>query len=126
MRTDQSTALASLRRHLIVGLLGILFLVGCFGGWMALAHFSGAIVAPGTIVVDGNAKKVQHPVGGVVGQIFVRDGSRVAASQLLLKLDENVIRSNLAIVTKTLDQTMARLARLEAERDERPEIAFPA
>ncbi|RWB23944.1 biotin/lipoyl-binding protein, partial [Mesorhizobium sp.] len=76
--------------------------------------------------VDSSVKKVQHPTGGVVGQIFVREGDAVTADQVLIRLDETITRANLAIVTKSLDEFEARLARLEAERDGHDSIEFPS
>jgi HlyD family secretion protein len=77
-------------------------------------------------VVDTNVKKVQHPTGGIVGELRVRDGDRVHAGDIVVRLDETVTRANLAIVTKGLDELMARKARLESERDGWETIVFPA
>lgn len=117
---------ASLRSHLRFGLTLVLLVVGGVGGWAATTSISGAVIASGMIVVDSNLKKVQHPTGGVVGEIRVRDGARVEAGDLLLRLDETVTRANLTIVVKSLTELTARKARLEAERDGKDEISFPA
>jgi HlyD family secretion protein len=77
-------------------------------------------------MVDTNVKKVQHPTGGVVGELRVREGQRVAAGDLLIRLDETVTRANLQVVTKQLDEMAARQARLEAERDGRTALERPA
>ena len=69
------------------------------------------------MVVDSHVKKVQHPTGGVVGEILVRDGDRVRAGDVVVRLDETVAKANLAMVDKSLDELCARQARLEAERD---------
>jgi HlyD family secretion protein len=87
---------------------------------------SGAVVASGSIVVDSNVKKVQHLTGGIVGELRVRDGDRVRAGDIVVRLDETVTRANLAIVTKGLDELTARKARLESERDGSDTIIFPA
>jgi len=87
---------------------------------------SGALIAQGQVVVDSNVKKVQHPTGGVVGEVRVRDGDRVKEGDILVRLDETVTRSNLAIITKGLDELYARRARLESERDGTSSIKFPA
>ena len=88
-------------------------------------QIAGALIAPGTIVVDSNVKKVQHPTGGVVGEVRVHDGDRVEAGDLLVRLDDTVARANLAIVTKGLTELEARKARLAAERDRADAIKFP-
>ena len=77
-------------------------------------RLSGALIAQGSVVVDSNVKKVQHPTGGVVGELRVQDGDRVKAGDILVRLDDTVTRANLAIVTKGLDELDARKARLEA------------
>src|SRR6185437_15811894 len=81
--------------------------------------------ASGTVVVESNVKKVQHPTGGVVGQLLVRDGDKVKSGDLLVRLDDTVTRANLAIVTKALTELYARKARLSAERDRSDSIRFP-
>jgi HlyD family secretion protein len=116
----------SMRRHLVAAAVVVLVLVVGVGGWGATAVISGAVVASGSLVVDSNVKKVQHPTGGIVGELRVRDGDRVHSGDIVVRLDETVTRANLAIVTKTLDELMARKARLEAERDGWASIVFPA
>ncbi|MBZ5718543.1 HlyD family secretion protein, partial [Haemophilus influenzae] len=78
---------------------------------------SGALIAPGSIVVDSNVKKVQHPTGGVVGEVRARDGDRVKAGDVVVRLDDTVTKASLAIVTKGLDGLLARRARLLADQD---------
>ena len=118
-------ARAAIRRHLIVGMLLVVMLAGGVGGWAVATEVSGAVIAPGQLVVETNVKKVQHPTGGVVGELRVRDGSEVRAGDVLVRLDDTITRANLAIVTKNLDELSARQARLEAERDGADAIAFP-
>ena len=122
---DATSARRSIRRHLAVGAGLVLVLAGGIGGWAASTELSGAVIAQGSIVVDSNVKKVQHPTGGIVGELRVRDGSRVRAGDILVRLDETVTRANLAIVVKGLDEYMARKARLESERDGADRITFP-
>lgn len=124
--TEHATVSRSIRRHLAVGGLACLVLVGGIGGWAAATQMAGAVVATGRFVVDTHVKKVQHPTGGVVGQILVREGQRVVAGDIVMRLDATQTRANLAIVTKRLDEFAVRRARLEAERDEATAISFPA
>jgi membrane fusion protein, type I secretion system len=116
----------SMHRHLAAAIVVVSVLVIGVGGWAATAVISGAVVASGSLVVDSNVKKVQHPTGGIVGELRVRDGDRVHAGDVVVRLDETVTRANLAIVTKGLGELMARKARLESERDGRDTIIFPA
>ncbi len=116
---------SSIRRHVVAGLALCVMLTLGLAGWAATTAISGAIIAPGTLVVQTNVKKVQHPTGGIVGEVRVRDGDRVQAGDVLVRLDDTVTRANLAIVTKNLDELHARQARLEAERDGLEAVVFP-
>lgn len=107
----------SLRRHFLVGVSVLTVLGGGMVGWAANTELSGAVVAPGLVVVDNHVKKVQHPTGGVVGEIRVRDGDRVDAGDVVIRLDETVTRASLSVITKAMDELAARQGRLEAERD---------
>jgi HlyD family secretion protein len=116
---------ASIRRHVFAGAVLVTFLAVGVGGWASTAEISGALVTQGSIVVDTNVKKVQHPTGGVVGELRVHDGDRVKAGDILIRLDETVTRANLAIVTKGLTELYARKARLAAERDGAETVEMP-
>jgi HlyD family secretion protein len=122
---DDREVSRSIRRHLMVGVIASLAMVGGAGAWASVTDLSGAVVAPGHFVVDSYVKKVQHPKGGVVGEILVGEGDEVRAGDVLMRLDATQARANLAIVTKRLNELAARLARLEAERDDLDDIAFP-
>jgi HlyD family secretion protein len=121
----KKSAQASIRRHLLAGLAIVALLAGGVGGLAATTELSGAVIAPGSLVVDSNVKKVQHPTGGVVGELRVRDGDKVKAGDIVVRLDETITQANLAIVVKSLNELQSRLARLEAERDNVDEIVFP-
>lgn len=120
---QRSPAARSIRNYSIAAIVTIVLLVGVMGGWAATAMLSGAVVGMGTVVVDGSVKRIQHREGGIVGEILVRNGSRVAAGDVLIKLDDTITRANLAIITKQLDQLTARRFRLIAERDNLQEVA---
>lgn len=115
----------NLRRHIwIIAVAAIILVIG-LGGWAATTEFAGAVIAPGQVVVNSNHKKVQHPTGGVIGELLVREGDQVNAGDILVRLDDTQTRTNLAIVTKALDEMAARQAREEAERDGADKIDFP-
>jgi HlyD family secretion protein len=116
----------SIRRHELAGLALVIVLAVGVGGWAGTAKLSGALIAPGSIVVDSNVKKVQHPTGGIVGELRVSDGDHVKLGDILVRLDDTVTRANLAIVTKGLNGLAARKARLESERDGLESVVFPA
>jgi HlyD family secretion protein len=115
-----------MRKHIVAAIVVVSVLIVGVGGWGATTVISGAVVASGSLVVDSNVKKVQHLTGGIVGELRVRDGDRVRAGDIVVRLDETVTRANLAIITKGLNELMARKARLESERDGSDTITFPA
>lgn len=113
-------------RYLWIGLAGVLLLVGGVGGWAATSSLAGAVIAPGTVVVDTYIKKVQHPTGGVVSEIRVQDGDRVRAGDVVMRLDETMTRASLGVILAQLDELHVRLARLKAERDDAPSLSLPS
>jgi HlyD family secretion protein len=125
LRKQPSPTRRSIRRNVLAGLTVFVILAGGVGGWAGTTELSGALIASGQIEVDSNVKKVQHPTGGVVGELRVREGQRVRAGDIVLRLDQTVTRANLAIITKGLDELWARKARLAAERDGADAVVFP-
>lgn len=115
----------SARRHVSLGLLMILLLVGGFGLWSTTANIAGAIVAPGLLEVEQNRQVVQHPDGGVVLSIEVQEGDLVSAGDILIRLDPSELTSERNIAEASLFEILARSARLKAERDGDATIAFP-
>lgn len=115
----------AIRRHLIVSLTAIFLLFGSATAWSLIARLDSAVIAQGTVVVESNIKKVQHPTGGVVGAIFVKEGQRVKDGDLLVRLDETATRTALGIVVNDLTATRARIARLMAERTGATHVTFP-
>lgn len=116
----------SIRRLSIFVLATILLLFGIMGGLAAATKISGAVISSGTLVVDSHVKPVQHLKGGIVSAISVKNGDRVDAGQVLIRLDDTQTRASLAIFRKRLNELAARTARLVAERDGKDAIAFPA
>jgi membrane fusion protein, type I secretion system len=112
------------RGPVILGILALIVLVGGFGTWSVVSNIAGAIVANGAIEVEQNRQVVQHPDGGVVEEILVREGDVVEAGQVLVRLDSERLNSELTIIESQLFELMARRGRLEAERDGSEAIAF--
>jgi HlyD family secretion protein len=125
-RTEHSAGAEawSVRKPMIVGVVGLLLLVGGFGTWAVMTQISGAVIAGGQIEVDQNRQVVQHPDGGVVEAIRVEEGDTVEAGDILLRLDPTDLQSELSIVESQLFELIARRGRLEAERDARDTISF--
>lgn len=107
------------------GIATTLFVLG-FGSWSVFTEIAGAVVSSGQIEVAQNRQVVQHPDGGVVAEIVVKDSQAVKAGDLLIRLDDAAVHSELAIIEGQLFEVMARSTRLEAERDNRAAPVFPA
>ena len=103
----------------LFGMFALVVLLGGFAAWATLTQIAGAIIAPGRIEVDQNRQVVQHPTGGVVAGIAVKEGDNVQAGDVLIQLDVKQMQSSLAIIEGQLYEIMARRARLTAERDAR-------
>lgn len=114
----------SIRRLNLIGFATIALLIGGIGSWAATTQMTGAVIAPGNVVVESNVKKVQHPTGGVVGQIFIREGSVVEEGQVVIRLDDTVTRATLGVVRSQLAEALAREARLLAEREGAEKVTF--
>src|SRR5688572_15803980 len=95
---------SELRTRLIAGLVVVATMVLGVGGWAATAKLSGAVIAPGLVAVEGSIKKVQHPTGGVIGAILVKEGDRVEAGAVVLRLDDTQTRAALGIIQSQLNE----------------------
>ena len=114
----------STRGYIWLGLLALAVLVGGFGGWAAVSQIAGAIVGSGQVEVDQNRQIIQHPDGGVVSELLVKEGDRVEAGQILIRLDPALLASQLSIVESQLFELKARRGRLRAERAQADTVTF--
>lgn len=115
--TDLRDNVQSLKRH---GWIAVIATFGLFGGlvaWAMVTEISGAIVSSGTLMVQSNAKQIQHPEGGVVAQLLVRNEDPVIAGQLLVVLDQTSVAATLEATESQLRQLLVKEARLLAEID---------
>lgn len=111
------------RKTTIFGLATCALLVFGFGGWAVSAKLSGAVVTQGKVVVATDLKAVQHPDGGIVADIRVGNGDRVQAGDVVLTLDDKLLKANRVLVDDQLVALEARLARLNAERQDLGKLA---
>lgn len=116
---------SGLLNRTLLGLFIVGFLFIGIGGWGMTAQLAGAVIAPGQLVVDSNVKRVQHPTGGVVGDIRVRNGDKVAAGDILLTIDDRQTKAIAAINSSKIVQLENEKSRLIAERDGTKTMAFP-
>lgn len=130
MKTAQAYAepspVFSLQRQSQIGLLALFFLLIVFGGWASVTHIPGAVIAPAQFEVSGNRNAIQHSEGGVLDHVLVREGDVVTAQQPIAILAAPRVQGELAAIRARLNETQARRARLEAERDGGSVLAISA
>ncbi|KOX63171.1 hemolysin D [Pseudomonas psychrophila] len=108
--------------------LGWLLMLGGFLGflgWAALAPLDKGVAVSGKVMVSGHRKVVQHPSGGIVERIDVRDGDKVQAGQVLIRLKETPLLGQAQSLRSQFYGSLASEARLNAERDGALEVSFP-
>lgn len=109
----------TVRKPLVIGILAIIGLFGGVFAWAATSGISGAVLGKGKVEASGNRFAVQHPVGGVAAEIFVKNGDKVSAGDVVLRLDDPALNSELDAVDSELFELLANEARLAAEVENR-------
>lgn len=125
VETQDAKVRGGLRRRLIAGYLVTAFFLFGVLGYAAAVEIRGAVIAPGNVVVEGSIRRIQHQDGGSVAEILVRNGQKVSAGDLLVRMNETQARAELGVVMVQLYSQQVRAARLVAERENRPSIDFP-
>lgn len=120
-----SGARQSIARHMRLAILWTVLFGGTAAAWSIVAPLDEAVVAVGTVTVESSVKKVQHPTGGVIGEILVHEGAHVKSGDLLLRLDETTPRANLGVIINELTSLRLRQARLVAERTGADQLTVP-
>lgn len=115
----------SLRKIVIAGLITIGLFFGGLGGWAATAELSGAVIAPGEIIVESYRQQVQHLSGGIVESILVREGDWVEKGQILIRLDGERALATRDLHRARMDALQAQQARLVAAIDDADRIDWP-
>ncbi len=123
-RTSDDTIKIGLAAPVYLGALASLALLVSAFIWMSSTLITGAVIAPGKVVVRGLPKQVQSLDGGVVKEILVRDGDVVSKGDVLLRLDPSLLQINLEIYRNRLSEVVTREARLESEYQELDEPVF--
>lgn len=109
----------------LAGGLASLVLIAAVTGWSSTMSVASAAISQGKVAVEGNRKAVQHPTGGEVGVVFVREGQLVEKGQKLLQLELADARAEATVLSSSRAAALFRAARLHAERVEASEIQFP-
>lgn len=110
------------RYPLVLSLMSVTLLAALIGLWAARANISGAVIGKGTVEVSQTMTALQHPIGGVVSEILVTNGDSVTAGDVVVRLEDAQLRSDLTVVEGNLFEVLANVARLEAIIDGRQEM----
>ncbi|MFZ2029244.1 MAG: HlyD family efflux transporter periplasmic adaptor subunit [Vitreimonas sp.] len=114
------------KNEIRAGVIALLVFFGGFLGWAAVSPLDAAVVAPGVVVVSGNRQTVQHPEGGVISRLAVRDGDHVRQGQVLIELGApELVAQERALLSQVVDLQMQR-ERLSAEENHRRQLQRPA
>ena len=84
--------------------------------WLVIAKTDEVVVAPGKLEPLGSVKDIQMPVGGVVKDILVKEGERVKADQLLLRLDTEADLDRRKTLDESIQLKAEQLALKQQER----------
>jgi len=103
-------------------------LIVIFGLWAGLTRINGAVIASGSAVVEGRNFPIQTLAGGIVDEVYVKEGDFVTEGSRLLRLDPKLLSIQLESARNRLGAVMATLQRLSAERrgDETLTFAYPS
>ncbi len=110
--------------YMLLGLAALTLLIGGFGAWAYSAKLDGAVIADAQFAVESKRKTIRHLQGGIVNDIFVREGDPVKAGQVLLTLDATVDKANFNVIDNELMQLFAQRTRLVAELNEEKILQF--
>lgn len=103
----------------------VLAVFGGLGGWSALAPIDSAALAPGVVTVQSYRKTVQHLEGGIVRRLGVQEGQQVREGDVLVELEGTQFQSEMEVLRVQQLALQAEEARLLAERDNEPAVAYP-
>lgn len=109
-----------------VGFIIFFLVFGVFGVWAAIAPLDGAAHAQGTVNVRSYSQVVQHLEGGIISEIYAKNGDVVSAGEPLIVIDNTQSLAQLGIVNGQYNAAKTREARLIAERDKLSEVVYPA
>lgn len=105
----------SIKGTMLIGALMTAIFLGGFAVWAFTVPLSGAIIARGSIITDGNVQIVRHERGGVLASLSVREGGQVKQGDVIAVLS----RAEDQAAVKELETRKVGLrlkqARLDAE-----------
>jgi len=123
--THWESPMKRVRSAVIAGCVIILVVFVGFGGWAMTVHIASAAIGQGTIGASLRRQTLQHQEGGIIAKLRVQEGSYVKAGDVLIRLDETKLRASYDLYRNQYLIALGEKARLEAQRDNLPEISFP-
>ena len=93
--------------------------------WASFAPLDKGVPMSGTVAAESSRKAVQHLSGGTIAEILVKDGDVVKAGQVLVRMNDVLVKSQSDSTLSQYYTARAAEARLLAERDGKAAIAFP-
>ena len=117
---------AAVKRMIRTGGLIIFGFFVLIFGWGSTAHLDSAVTTFGVVQAEGSRKVVQHPDGGIINAILVKEGDLVQQGQVLIRLDPVQANAALNIQIADVDTLEASVARLQAEEAGADKVVFPA
>jgi len=116
---------AAVKRMIRTGGLIIFGFFALIFGWGSTAHLDSAVTTFGVVQAEGSRKVVQHPDGGIINAILVKEGDLVQQGQILIRLDPVQANAALNIQISDVDTLEASVARLQAEEAGADKVVFP-
>ena len=121
---DGAVPVFATRRPLLLGFATLAVLAGGLFGWGVFASISGAVIAAGQVEVETRDQVVEHLDGGTVGAILAKNGDRVEAGQVLVRLSGGKLQSEAALLEAEHAELVAWRNRLEAEFGDAGTVAW--
>ncbi|MDQ7089172.1 MAG: HlyD family type I secretion periplasmic adaptor subunit [Methylococcales bacterium] len=109
-----------------LGYFILFFTLGIFGVWSAMAPIDSSSLATGVVKVKSHRKTVQHLEGGIVKNLWVKDGDKVSIGDRLITLDNTQFKAQVEILRGQFIVKSALNSRLKAERQQKNKIDFSA
>ncbi|MBP7190679.1 MAG: HlyD family type I secretion periplasmic adaptor subunit [Rickettsiaceae bacterium] len=122
---DRNEVMQAARGPILFGTY-VIIIFFVFGGlWAGLAPLDSAATIVGSLVSSSNKKILNHPTGGILKAIYVKQGEKVHEGDPLVELDEVPFKAAYEAYKHQYYSLLAAEARIIAERDEEESVSFP-
>lgn len=111
-------------RYVKIGMFVLFTVFVVLGIWSATAELDTGVPCSGQVVVESNKKTIQSLEGGIIKEIYVKDGDKVEKGDNLIRFDTTRSQSELDSLSANYYETIALRDRLIAENRGKKEISF--